>query len=66
MKKFIIAFALMLPLVLIAGGGALIYNIAGLAYALMLYRLAQTAKGKKFVNDLYEYTEFLTNKIYKL
>ena len=66
MKKFIIAFALLLPLALIVGEGALIYNIVGIAYALVLYRLAHTAKGKKFVNDLSEYTEFLTNKIYKL
>lgn len=66
MKKYFAAFILLLPLLLIFNGGQLTWNLAGLVYAFVLYRLANTAKGKKFVNDLYEYTEYLTNKIYKL
>lgn len=62
MKNYIIAFVLLLPLLLIFNGGALIYNFVGLAYALALYRLAHTNKGKIFVNELYNYTEFLTDK----
>lgn len=66
MKNYFAAFILLLPLFLIFNDGQLTWNIAGLVYAFVLYRLANTAKGKKFVNDLYEYTEYLTNKIYKL
>lgn len=66
MKNYFAAFILLLPLFLIFNDGQLTWNLAGLVYALVLYRIANTAKGKKFVNDLYEYTEYLTNKIYKL
>lgn len=62
MKNYIIAFVLLLPLVLIFNGGALIYNFVGLAYLLILWKAAHTAKGKRFVNELYNYTEFLTDK----
>ena len=62
MKNYIIAFVLLLPLVLIFNGGALGYNLAGLAYALVLWKAAHTATGKRFVNELYNYTEFLTDK----
>lgn len=62
MKSYLIAFVLLLPLLLIFNGGALVYNLAGLAYTLVLWKAAHTDKGKKFVNELYNYTEFLTNK----
>lgn len=65
MKNFILAFVLLLPLVFIFNGGALIYNFAGLFYAAILWKAAHTDKGKKFINDLYKYTEFLTKKYLK-
>lgn len=62
MKSYLIAFVLLLPLLLIFNGGALIYNFVGLVYALALYRLAHTTKGKEYINKVYNYTEFLTDK----
>lgn len=62
MKSYIIAFVLLLPLFLLFNEGAIILNFAGLAYALALYRLAHTTKGKAFINKVYNYTEFLTDK----
>lgn len=62
MKSYIIAFVLLLPLFLLFNEGAIILNLAGLAYALALYRLARTTKGKAFINKVYIYTEFLTDK----
>ena len=61
----IIAFVLMLPALLIFTYGSLLVTALGLVYALVLYKLAHTSKGNKFVNDLYEYTENLENKIFK-
>lgn len=65
MKNYLIAFSLLLPLVLIFNGGALIYNFVGLAYLLILWKAAHTHKGKKFINELYEYSEYLNDKIFK-
>ena len=55
----------MLPALLIFTNGSLLVTILGLVYALALYKLAHTPKGKKFVSDLYEYTENLEDKIFK-
>lgn len=62
MKHYFITFVLLLPLFLLFNEGAIILNFAGLAYALALYRLAHTTKGKAFINKVYNYTEFLTDK----
>lgn len=62
MKHYFITFVLLLPLFLLFNEGAIILNFAGLAYALALYRLARTTKGKAFINKVYNYTEFLTDK----
>ena len=51
-----------MPLFLLFNEGAIILNCAGLAYALALYRLAHTTKGKAFIYKVYNYTEFLTDK----
>lgn len=55
----------MLPALLVFTYGSLLVTFLGLVYALVLYKLAHTSKGKKFINDLYEYTESLENKIFK-
>lgn len=62
MKNFTIAFILLLPLILIFNGGTLIYNFVGLMYALVLYRLARSTKGKEYINNVCNYTDFLTDK----
>lgn len=62
MKNYLITFVLLLPLVLVFSGGALVYNLAGLAYAAILWKAAHTTKGKAFINKVYNYTEFLTDK----
>lgn len=62
MKHYFITFVLLLPVFLLFNEGAIILNFAGLAYALALYRLAHTTKGKAFINKVYNYTEFLTDK----
>lgn len=62
MKHYFITCALLLPLFLLFNEGAIILNFAGLAYALALYRLAHTTKGKAFINKVYIYTELLTDK----
>lgn len=62
MKNYVIAFVLLLPLLLIFNGGALIHNFVALVYAFILRKAAHTNKGKNFVNELYNYTEFLTDK----
>lgn len=62
MKHYFITFVLLLPVFLLFNEGAIILNFAGLAYALALYRLAHTTKGKAFINKVYNHTEFLTDK----
>ncbi len=62
MKHYFITFVLLMPLFLLFNEGAIILNCAGLAYALALYRLAHTTKGKAFIYKVYNYTEFLTDK----
>lgn len=65
MKHYFITFVLLLPVFLLFNEGAIILNFAGLAYALALYKLAHTTRGKAFINKMYNYTEFLTDKYLK-
>lgn len=55
----------MLSALLVFTYGSLLVTSFGLVYSLVLYKLAHTSKGKKFINDLYEYTESIENKIFK-
>lgn len=65
MQSYIISCALLIPLFLLFNEEAIILNFAGLAYALALYKLAHTTRGKAFINKMYNYTEFLTDKYLK-
>lgn len=61
--RMALASVLLLPLLLIVKEGNLIHNFAGLAYALILCRAAHTGRGKRFVGQLYDDVEGLTEKI---
>lgn len=53
-KLHSIAFAIILPCILIFSEGELIINILGLVYMLFLFRLSGTTKGKQFVRSYYK------------
>lgn len=66
MKIHIITFILLLPLLLVFSCGSLIYNIIGIIYCFILFRLAKTRKGRIFVKLLENEHKLLTDKMFKL
>lgn len=66
MKTIITGFCMALPCVLAFNDSdAIIYNIIGVAYMLVLYKLSQTKRGAAFCRRFYADFMRLTNKVMK-
>ena len=67
MKTIIIATLILLPCLAIFNDNEnFVVNILGFLYIGILFYLSKTRKGKIFVDRLYNETEKINNKIFKL
>ena len=66
MKTIAIGFCMALPCILAFNDSdAIIYNIIGVAYMLVLYKLSHTKRGAAFCRRFYTDFTKLTNKVFK-
>lgn len=65
MKKLILSCFIFLPLLLIVNDGNVFFNLVGVAYAVSLFFASRTGYGKKFVDELHDYVDRLTDRILK-